>query len=157
MEQLYVMRDGTSGRKYLGVMHGHLVEVQDHHPSVTSLLPDFVNFKMSESPARFGRNRRLVVTNYDGTFLAIVKSGRSSSRTKTAKLIAYVNNSSKDTSYMLRTLIWLASFRWRDGFLVLDNKLVKNLKEPLKCEFVKYGFRLSGLAGTGLYEIRLPK
>lgn len=157
MEQLYIMREGTSGRKYLGVIHGHLVEVPDSHPSVTALLPGFVNFKMSESPARFGRNRRLVVTNYDGTFLAIVKSGRSSSRIKTAKLIAYVNNSSKDTSYMLRTLIWLVSFRWRDGFLVLDKKLANNLEESLKSEFIKYGFRLSGLTGTNLYEIRLPK
>lgn len=151
------MRDGTSGRKYLGVMHGHLVEIPDTHPSVTALLSDFVNFRKSGSPARFGRNRRLVLTNSDGTFLAIVKSGRSSSKIKTAKLIAYVNNSSKETSYMLRTLIWLVSFRWRDGFLVLDKKLVKNLDEPLKSEFIKCGFRLSGLTGTGLYEIRLPK
>ncbi|HMV08770.1 MAG TPA: hypothetical protein PK325_10850 [Cyclobacteriaceae bacterium] len=157
MEQLYVMRDANSGRKYLGVMQGHLVEVPDSHPSVTSLLPDFVNFRKSESPARFGRNRRLVITNYEGTFLAIVKSGRSSSRIKTAKLIAYVNNSSKDTSYMLRTMIWLVSFRWRDGFLVLDRRLANNLEESLKSEFIKYGFRLSGLTGTGLYEIRLPK
>ncbi len=151
------MQHGTNGKKYLGVRLGYLVEVPDSHASVAALLPDFIDFKKTESPARIGRNRRLVLTDYEGTFLAIIKSGRSRSKIKTAKLIAYVNNSRKDTCYMLRYLVRLVSYRWRDGFLVLDKKLSNNFEEQLKSEFIEYGFRRSGITGTSLYEIRLPK
>lgn len=148
-------RYGTK-KKYLGIRHGYLLEILDSHPSVNNLLPESVKYRTSDSVAYRGRYPRLVVSDYQGSFLAIIRNCRAISNQSQAELVFYLNNSNQDDITLLRNLKTLASFRWEKGKLSIKSSTFKKLKFGLKDHFIAAGWNaLSTKCSKFAFEIQL--